>query len=128
MVQVRRDPRGNLAVFEGAGLPFELRRTFVIWGVPTGASRGGHAHRECHQFLVPLTGSVVATTSDGTSRVEYFLDTPEHGLHLTPMTWLELSGFTPDTVLLVACSHPYDESEYIRDHGSFLFESNGSDS
>ena len=38
-----KDPRGNLAVLENSNLPFEIKRVFYLYDVPSGSKRGGHA-------------------------------------------------------------------------------------
>ena len=42
------DPtRGALTVTEqGRDVPFDIRRAYWIYDVPSGESRGGHAHKE----------------------------------------------------------------------------------
>src|SRR5689334_10376370 len=48
-----QDLRGNLTVGEVPGdIPFTPKRYFLVLDVPTGETRGAHAHRECAQFLV----------------------------------------------------------------------------
>ena len=40
------DPRGTLTVAEGLkDVPFEVKRVYWTYDVPSGESRGGHAHR-----------------------------------------------------------------------------------
>jgi dTDP-4-dehydrorhamnose 3,5-epimerase len=36
------------------------------------------------------------------------------------MVWHEMDDFTPDCVLMVLADAPYDEADYIRDHGEFM--------
>ena len=38
-----KDPRGNLAVLENSNIPFEIKRVFYLYDVPSGSQRGGHA-------------------------------------------------------------------------------------
>ncbi|MDP5044216.1 MAG: FdtA/QdtA family cupin domain-containing protein, partial [Leeuwenhoekiella sp.] len=40
------DQRGNLSVIEQDSLPFKFKRVYYLYDVPSGASRGGHAHRK----------------------------------------------------------------------------------
>ena len=45
------DPRGNLTFVEGGKhIPFEIKRVFYLYDIPTGEDRGAHAHRTLHQF------------------------------------------------------------------------------
>ena len=114
------EARGHLTVGEiGNGLPFAPRRFFVISDVPDQGIRGEHAHRELHQLLVCLAGSVVAEVSDGATARSVILDVPHVGLHIPPMTWGVQHHYTRDAVLLVLASAEYDAADYIRDLGQF---------
>jgi dTDP-4-dehydrorhamnose 3,5-epimerase-like enzyme len=81
--------------------------------------RGEHAHRECHQLLICVNGSIRVLIDNGKQRREVVLDTPQLGLHITPMVWASQRGFTADAVTVVLASHPYDSSDYIRSYDEF---------
>lgn len=120
------DLRGSLSVGEfGRDLPFAPVRYFLVFGVPSRETRGEHAHRECHQFLVCAHGSVRVLADDGRQRREFLLDSPATGLHLPPMTWGTQYQYSPDAVLLVFASHAYETADYIRDYGEFLAQATG---
>lgn len=115
------DPRGSLSVGEfQRSISFEARRYFVVFGVPGHETRGAHAHRECHQFLVCVSGSVRVLADNGRDRQEFLLDRPELGLHLSPMIWGIQYRYSADAVLLVFASHHYDSADYVRDYQQFL--------
>ena len=117
------DLRGALSVGEFArDLPFVPARYFLVFDVPSRETRGEHAHRQCHQFLICVNGSVRVLADDGRSRREFTLDAPDVGLHLPPMTWGTQYKYSPDAVLLVFASHTYDDADYIRDYDDFLAE------
>ena len=41
------DPRGNLTFIENnEHVPFEVRRVFYLYDIPTGEGRGAHAHKK----------------------------------------------------------------------------------
>jgi dTDP-4-dehydrorhamnose 3,5-epimerase-like enzyme len=115
-----RDGRGALAALELSDVPFEPRRIFTVYDVPSESTRGSHAHRKCHQFLVCLAGNLVCLVDDGRCQDEVRLDGPTHGIHIPPMIWGTQWRYTRDAVLLVLASHPYDAADYIRDHAEFL--------
>jgi acetyltransferase-like isoleucine patch superfamily enzyme/dTDP-4-dehydrorhamnose 3,5-epimerase-like enzyme len=116
-----RDLRGNLTAREvGKGLPFPPKRYFIISDVPSKEVRGEHAHKNCHQLLVSLSGSVACMVDDGTNRAEYLLDTPEKALYIPPMIWGTQYKYSKDCVLLVLASHEYDPEDYIREYDTFL--------
>lgn len=115
------DLRGDLTVTElEKELPFPVRRIFFVYNVPNERVRGEHVHRELHEFVICLKGSVAVVVDDGNYRDEYVLDQPWLGLYLAPMVWRSLYKFTKDAVLAVYASHEYDPGDYIRDYEEFL--------
>lgn len=115
------DMRGSLSVGEfQRGVPFVPKRYFVVFDVPSVETRGAHAHRSCHQFLVCVRGSVSVLVDDGNCREEFLLDSPEIGVHIPPMVWGVQYKYSADAVLLVFASHYYDAKDYIRDYDEFL--------
>jgi hypothetical protein len=123
MPQVIEASRGNLTVGEiERDLPFLPKRYFAVYDVPSEKLRGEHAHRECHQFLICMKGSCRALLDDGENRQEVVLSRPDIGLYLPPMIWGTQYAYTRDAVLLVFASHPYDNSDYIRDYETFRTE------
>lgn len=115
-----KDMRGGLMVVERANCPFDVARSFFVYDVPSSKVRGEHAHLECEQFLVAIKGSLSVVIDDGSHRKEVLLDTPEKGLYLSSKVWGIQYKFTSDAVLCVFASHPYDESDYIRDYSKFV--------
>ena len=116
-----KDMRGNLSVAEfGDDIPFEAKRFFLVYGVPSLEIRGEHAHRECKQFLIAVKGKVHVVADDGHCRAEFVLDRPNLGLYLPPMTWGIQYRYSPDAVLLVLTSEHYDTADYLRDYDAFL--------
>jgi UDP-2-acetamido-3-amino-2,3-dideoxy-glucuronate N-acetyltransferase len=115
-----RDLRGSLAALEFTALPFVPRRVFAVYGVPDESVRGAHAHRECAQLLVCVSGEVSAIADDGTTRQEFRLTNPTVGLLVPPLTWSMQYGYSPDAVLVVLAELPYDPHDYIRDYEEFV--------
>ena len=115
------DPRGNLTFIEGGRhIPFDIRRVFYIYDVPTEADRGAHAHKTLHQFLICLSGSFKVMLDDGNDREVVHLNRPWRGLHVPPMIWAAEIEFDPGTVCLVLASAEFNESDYYRDYDTFL--------
>ena len=115
------DIRGSLTFGEfQRAIPFEAKRYFIVFDVPSVETRGEHAHRQCHQFLICVRGKVSVVADDGVHREEFLLDRPSLGLHLPPMVWGIQYKYSADAVLLVFASHYYDGADYIRDYGEFL--------
>jgi UDP-2-acetamido-3-amino-2,3-dideoxy-glucuronate N-acetyltransferase len=119
----RSDHRGTLTFGQiGDHLPFTPRRFFVVTDVPTATTRGEHAHRQCDEYLVCIRGACTLELDDARQRTAIRLDSATLGVFAPARLWLRLSDFTPDAVLLVLASDPYDDADYIRDYKSFVQE------
>jgi acetyltransferase-like isoleucine patch superfamily enzyme/dTDP-4-dehydrorhamnose 3,5-epimerase-like enzyme len=118
---VLTDDRGSLTFGQvGDHLPFTPRRYFAIMDVPSGKTRGAHAHREVEQFFVCLRGACTVVLDDGRAKTSITLDSPRRGLHVPPMHWNELVEFTADAVVLCLASGEYVAAEYITEYDEFL--------
>lgn len=115
------DPRGNLTFIEGnRHVPFDIKRVFYLYDVPTGDSRGAHAHRTLEQCLICLSGSFDVTLEDGFEKKLVHLNRPWECLYIPPMIWAAEVDFDPGSVCLVLTSQEYDESDYYRDYDEFI--------
>lgn len=113
--------KGNITVVEnGTTVPFDIKRTYYLYDVPGGESRGGHAHRELRQLIIAASGSFTVTLDDGNVKRTFLLNRPYQALLVVPGIWRELDDFSSGSVCLVLASHLYDEADYIRDYGEFL--------
>ena len=115
------DLRGSLTFAESPGLlPFEPRRFFMIYDVPSKDVRGEHAHKELHQLLICVKGACSVVLDDGNVRAEVRLDRPTLGLHIPPKVWATQYKFTSDAALLVLASDVYKAEDYIRNYNEYL--------
>ena len=114
------DYRGNIAVIEKEAVPFEIKRVYYLFDVPSSAQRGGHAHKVLWELLIPLSGSFDVVLKDGTSAKTITLNKPDKGLLIKSNIWRELENFSSGAVCLVVASDVFDEEDYIRDFGQFL--------
>ncbi len=114
------DPRGNLSVIENNVIPFEMKRVYYLYDVPSGAERGGHSHLEQHEFLIALSGSFDVTLNDGQNQNTVTLNKPFEGLLIANGIWRELQNFSSGAVCLVIASAVFDEADYIREFDDFL--------
>ena len=114
------DNRGNLSVIENDILPFEFKRVYYLFDVPTGAERGGHSHIEQKEFLIALSGSFDVVLNDGVSESVVTLNKPFEGLLINQGIWRELNNFSSGSVCLVIASDVYLEEDYIRDFERFM--------
>jgi hypothetical protein len=112
---------GNLTVVENdSGFPFAVKRVFYLYDIAGGESRGAHAHRECHQFLIAAGGSFEVSLDDGRFRRQVFLNRPDMGLHIPPGIWASEVNFSSGAICLVLASHPYSEHDYLRNYEEYL--------
>ncbi|MEP0711339.1 MAG: FdtA/QdtA family cupin domain-containing protein [Algoriphagus sp.] len=101
-------------------VPFDIKRVFYLYDIPGGESRGAHAHYECHQFLVAVSGAFEVLVDDGKSKRQILLNRPDCGLYIPPGIWASEVNFSSGSVCLVLASHAYNEKDYIRDYNEFL--------
>ena len=113
------DLRGNLGVIEKDTIPFEIKRVYYLFDVPSTAYRGGHAHIHQSELLIALSGSFDVKMQNGKqSRIET-LNKPDKGLLIQQGVWRELDNFSSGAVCLVLSSGVFDEADYIRDFEAF---------
>ncbi|GGK25562.1 hypothetical protein GCM10007962_19810 [Yeosuana aromativorans] len=111
--------RGNLSVIEKDSIPFDIKRVYYLYDVPSDAYRGGHAHKEQLEFLIALSGSFEVILDDGLKKTKVMLNKPNKGLLIPIKIWRELENFSSGAVCLVLASDVFDEDDYIRDYGDF---------
>jgi dTDP-4-dehydrorhamnose 3,5-epimerase-like enzyme len=115
------DPRGNLTfIEENRHIPFEIKRVFYIYDIPTGQYRGAHAHRTTQQFLVCISGGFDVNLDDGSKKKIIHLDRPWKGLYIPTMIWASVSNFVHGSICMVLASDLYRETDYYRDYDVFL--------
>lgn len=116
-----KDMRGDLSVGDfGSQIPFDPKRYFMVFNVPSEKTRGEHAHHVCQQFLICVKGRCSVMVDDGQQRMEVMLDSPDTGIYLPPMVWGTQYKYSPDAILLVFASHAYDPADYVRDYREFM--------
>lgn len=115
------DRKGNLSVVENnVSIPFDVKRTYYLYDVPGGESRGGHAHKNLQQLIVAVSGSFSVTLDDGSIKRTYTLNRPYQGLLVVPGIWRTLDDFSSGAVCMVLASEGYTEGDYIRTYGDFI--------
>lgn len=113
--------QGNLTpVHNNKEIPFDVKRVFYLYDVPGGESRGAHAHKTCHQFLIAASGAFEVLLDDGIAKRVVQLNRPYIGLHVPPGIWASEINFSSGSICLVLASHLYDENDYIRDYNDYL--------
>lgn len=115
------DRKGNLSVVENLEtIPFEVKRTYYLYDVPGGESRGGHAHKALSQLIIAASGSFTVTLDDGNVKRTFLLNRPYQGLYVVPGIWRTLDDFSSGAVCMVLASEGYTEEDYIRNYSKFI--------
>jgi len=114
------DPRGNLSFIEGNNhIPFAIKRTYLIYDVPGGQVRGGHAYKKLQEFIVALSGSFDVVLDDGKEKVTYSLNRSYYGLYVPKMVWRSMQNFSTNALCMTLASTIYDKDDYLRDYNNF---------
>lgn len=115
------DPRGNLSVIEELkDIPFKIERTYWIYDVPGGETRGGHAYKENQEFIVALSGSFDVVLDDGKEKQTFSLNRSYTGLYIPKGYWRVMENFSTNSLALVLSSTKYDASDYVRNYEDFI--------
>jgi hypothetical protein len=115
------DRNGHIASINNSlEIPFDIKRIFYLYDIPGGESRGAHAHKECHQFLVAASGSFEVLLDDGITKRQVLLNRPDLGLHIPPGIWASEINFSSGSICLVLASHEYSENDYLREYDDYL--------
>lgn len=115
------DHRGNLTFIEQyKHVPFEIKRVYYLYDVPGGGVRGGHAHKEQHEFIIAASGSFDVILNNGRESMRYHMNRSYYGLYTPPMIWRELDNFSSGSVCLVLASDFFIEEDYIRDYNDYV--------
>lgn len=117
------DSRGNLSFVEGEKhIPFEIKRTYLIYDVPGGEIRGSHAYRNNEEFIIALSGSFDIVLHDGRQEFKYSLNRSYMGLYVPKLLWRTMENFSTNSLALILSSTTFQEEDYIRDFDEFISE------
>ena len=112
--------KGNIGVIENDTIPFDVKRVYYLFDVPSGAKRGGHAHKKLKQVILAISGSFDVVLKDGKSKEIITLNRPDKGLLIENNIWRELENFSSGSVCLVLASEEFSEDDYIRNYKDYL--------
>lgn len=111
---------GNLTFIQGGHeIPFQIKRSYYLYDIPGGSTRGSHAHIKLEQFIIAISGSFDIILNDGKNEKRFHMNRSYYGLYLSPLMWRTLDNFSSGSVCMVLASEIYDESDYIRDYNKF---------
>jgi hypothetical protein len=110
---------GLLGIAELDNFPFKPVRFFWITDTPLDVTRGEHAHKECHQFIICLAGEYQISLNHGLDKTSFVLH-KGYGLHIAPGIWGSQTPTLDGSLLGVFASLPYAEEDYMRDFNEYL--------
>lgn len=105
------DKRGSLTVIEKE-IPFPINRIFYIYGVDDSV-RGGHRHKTTIQAAICIHGICIVSSDNNLVQEDFLLDHPSKCMIIQPEDYHTMHHFSPDAVLLVLASTPFDASDYV---------------
>ncbi|HIP33758.1 MAG TPA: WxcM-like domain-containing protein [Bacteroidia bacterium] len=112
---------GNITIVENDNsIPFDVKRVYYLYDIPSGEERGGHAHYELEQYIIAASGSFDVLLNDGNDQRRITLNRPNIALHIVPGLWRELENFSSGSISMVLASQTYTENDYIRDFNEYL--------
>ena len=115
--------KGTLTpVYNSNTIPFDIKRVYYLYDIPSSSERGGHAHKNLQQLIIAVAGSFDVIINDSKEKKIIRLNRPDVGLYLPPMIWRELKNFSGGSICLVLASDPYDENDYYRDFITYKLE------
>lgn len=115
------DERGNLSFAEQNNhIPFEIKRTYWIYDVPGGESRGGHAFRKNEEVIIAISGAFDVIIDDGQTKKIFSLNRSYFGLYIPQGLWRTMENFSTNSFALEFGSVAYNTEDYIRSYDEFL--------
>lgn len=114
------DARGNLSFAQNYDqIPFEIKRTYWLYDVPGGVTRGGHSERENEEVVIALSGSFEILLDDGEKQKSFILNRSYYGLYIPKGLWREIKEFSTNALALEFGSIPYSPNDYILNYDAF---------
>lgn len=115
------DPRGNLSFAEEKKhIPFEIQRTYWIYDVPGGESRGGHAYINTDELIISISGGFDIVVDDGNEKKTFTLNRSYYGLYIPKGLWREMVNFSTNSLALEFADTKYDKNDYVRNYSKFI--------
>lgn len=115
------DNRGNLSFVEECNhIPFPIQRTYWIYDVPGGESRGGHAYYNNEEFIIAISGGFDVIVDDGNKKMTFTLNRSYYGLYIPKGLWREITNFSTNSLALEFASIKYDRKDYVEDYEQYV--------
>ena len=115
------DDRGTLVPIEsGKDIDLVFKRSFFVFDVPRGQTRGYHAHRSSEQLLMCPMGRCTVILRDGKRSREIVLDSPEKAVYVPAMIWNEILYEKNECFFLALTTETYSNQEYVSEWEEFM--------
>lgn len=113
------DDRGFLTSIEqNSTIPIDIKRIFYMHHVTQ--DRGGHAHIDTDQVIIPISGSFKVKVFDGKAEDIYILNDCTKGIFTPRLIFTDLYDFSPDAVCLVLANTHYDMKMSLRTKEDYI--------
>ena len=113
------DKRGFLTSIEQfKDVPIDVKRIFFMHHITE--DRGGHAHIDTDQIIIPISGSFKLKVFDGENEDTYFLNDCTKGIFTPRLTYCDLFDFSIDGVCLVLANTSYDIKKSLRNKEEYI--------
>lgn len=117
--KTNEDSRGALtSVEELCDIPIDIKRIFYMHHVTE--DRGGHAHIDTDQVVIPISGSFKIKIFDGKESKVFEMNDCTKGLYIPRLTFTDLYDFTPEAVCLVLANTHYDMGKSLRSMDAYM--------
>ena len=115
------DYRGNLSFLQNLDqIPFEIKRVYWIYDVPSGECRGGHAYYQLEEVIIALTGSFDISVNNGSVKITYQLNASNKACYIPNLYWRQIENFSTNAMALIIASKEFDKDDYIYNHNDFI--------
>lgn len=117
---ISEDDGKLIFIEEKKNIPFEIKRVFQIYGVPsTDIVRANHASINTFFVLQAVSGQVSVEFDDGKKKCLYKLNKIEEAVLVPPLIWMKTMFFSKNAILQVYASERYQNCQYIKDYEEF---------
>jgi dTDP-3-amino-3,4,6-trideoxy-alpha-D-glucose transaminase len=113
------DKKNCICVIEyGSGLPFVVKRNYLVTSTGKSIKRGYHAHKKLQQLIICVAGTCKIKLTNSRENLEFTLESPEFGLFI-PAGWWREYELSENATISVLASEIFEEKDYIREYSAF---------
>lgn len=118
-LKTNSDTRGALtSIEEIQDIPIDIKRIFYMHHVTE--DRGGHAHKDTDQVVIPISGSFMIKLFDGRESKVFEMNDCTKALYIPRLIFTDLYDFSTDAVCLVLANTHYDMGKSLRSMDAYM--------